>query len=61
MIWTLCSINDKFLFAGDSTGRLLILDIKVGNINQEINEHKGDILSMCFNNNLEKPIIIIVE
>ena len=57
MIWTLCSINDKFLFAGDSTGRLLILDIKVGNINQEINEHKGDILTMCFNNNLEKPII----
>ena len=57
MIWTLCSINNQFLFAGDSTGRLLILDIKVGNINQEINEHKGDILTMCFNNNLEKPII----
>jgi len=57
MIWTLCSINSQFLFAGDSTGRVLILDIKVGNINQEINEHKGDILTMCFNNNLEQPII----
>ena len=51
MIWTLCSINSQFLFAGDSTGRVLILDMKVGNINQEINEHKGDILTMCFNNN----------
>ena len=57
MIWTLCSINAQFLFAGDSKGRLLILDMKTGNINQEINEHKGDILTMCFNNNLEKPII----
>ena len=57
MIWTLCSINSQFLFAGDSTGRVLILDMKVGNINQEINEHKGDILTMCFNNNLEQPII----
>ena len=57
MIWTLCSINSQFLFAGDSTGRILILDIKVGNINQEIHEHKGDILTICFNNNLEKPII----
>ena len=57
MIWTLCSINSQFLFVGDSTGRVLILDIKVGNINQEIQEHKGDILTMCFNNNLEKPII----
>ena len=57
MIWSLCSINSKYLFAGDSTGRLLILDMKTGNINQEINEHKGDILTMCFNNNLEKPII----
>ena len=57
MIWSLCSINTKYLFAGDSTGRLLILDMKTGNITQEINEHKGDILTMCFNNNLEKPII----
>ena len=57
MIWTLCSINSQFLFAGDSKGRVLILDMKVGNINQEINEHKGDILTMCFNNNLEQPII----
>jgi WD40 repeat protein len=57
MIWILCSINSQFLFAGDSTGRVLILDMKVGNINQEINEHKGDILTMCFNNNLEQPII----
>ena len=57
MIWSLCSINTKYLFAGDSAGRLLILDVKTGNINQEINEHKGDILTMCFNNNLEKPII----
>ena len=57
MIWTLCSINSQFLFAGDSTGRVLILNMKVGNINQEINEHKGDILTMCFNNNLEQPII----
>ena len=57
MIWTLCSINSQFLFAGDSTGRVLILDIKVGNINQEIQEHKGDILTMCFNKNLEQPII----
>ena len=57
MIWSLCSINSKFLFAGDSTGRLLIIDIKVGNIIQEIKEHKGDILTICFNNNIEQPII----
>ena len=57
LIWTICSINTQFLFAGDSNGRLLILDMKIGNIIQEINEHKGDILTMCFNNNLENPII----
>ena len=57
LIWTLCSINSQYLFAGDSNGRLLILDMKVGNITQEINEHKGDILTMCFNNNLNQPII----
>ena len=57
LIWTICSINTQYLFAGDSNGRLLILDMKIGNIIQEINEHKGDILTMCFNNNLENPII----
>ena len=57
LIWSICSINPQYLFAGDSNGRLLILDMKIGNITQEINEHKGDILTMCFNNNLEKPII----
>ena len=57
LIWTICSINSQFLFAGDSNGRLLILDMIIGNIIQEINEHKGDILTICFNNNLEEPII----
>ena len=57
LIWTICSINTQYLFAGDSNGRLLVLDMKIGNIIQEINEHKGDILTMCFNNNLENPII----
>ena len=57
LIWSICSINSQFLFAGDSNGVLLILDMKIGNISQEINEHKGDILTICFNNNLEKPII----
>ena len=57
LIWTICSINSQYLFAGDSNGRLLILDMKVGIIIQEIKEHKGDILTMCFNNNLNQPII----
>lgn len=57
LIWSICSLNSQFLFAGDSHGRLLILDMQIGNITQEINEHKGDILTLCFNNNLEKPII----
>ena len=57
LIWSICSINTQYLFAGDSTGRLLILDMNVGNIVQEISEHKGDILTMCFNNNIEEPIV----
>ena len=57
LIWTICSINSQYLFAGDSNGRLLILDMNVGNIFQEIYEHKGDILTMTFNNNLAEPII----
>ena len=57
LIWSICSINTQYLFAGDSTGRLLILDMNVGNIVQEIIEHKGDILTMCFNNNIEEPIV----
>jgi len=57
LIWTICSINSQFLFAGDSNGRLLILDMNIGNIIQEIAEHKGDILTMSFNNNLEDPVV----
>ena len=57
LIWSICSINTKYLFAGDSNGHLLILDMQIGNITQEIKEHNGDILTICFNNNLEKPII----
>ena len=57
LIWSICSINTQYLFAGDSTGLLLILDMNVGNIVQEISEHKGDILTMCFNNNIEEPIV----
>ena len=57
LIWTVCSINSQFLFAGDSNGRLLILDMNIGNIIQEICEHKGDILTMSFNNNLEDPVV----
>ena len=57
LIWSICSINTQYLFAGDSNGRLLVLDMQVGNITQEIKEHNGDILTICFNNNLEQPII----
>ena len=57
LIWSICSINSQFLFAGDSNGRLLILDMNIGNIIQEIAEHKGDILTMTFNNNLEDPVV----
>ena len=51
LIWAICSIDNKFLACGDSTGRLIICDMSLGVIIQEFKEHIGAILTICFNNN----------
>ena len=50
LIWAICSIDNKFLACGDSTGRLTICDMNLGVIIQEFKEHISAILSICSNN-----------
>lgn len=52
MIWALCSINEKFLASGDSSGTFRIWDSKFGVLTKEFKEHEADILSICLNNNV---------
>lgn len=57
LMWSLCSINSKFLLCGDSTGKLLVYDINFGVLVKEFKEHTGDILTIISNNNLNEPCV----
>ena len=55
LIWTMCSINSKYLLCGDSTGKLLVYDINFGVLVKEFKEHTADILSIVSNGNPNEP------
>ena len=50
LIWSLCSINSKYLLCGASNGSLLVYDINFGVLVKEFKEHVGDILTITCNN-----------
>ena len=50
LIWSLCSINSKYLLCGTSNGSLLVYDINFGVLVKEFKEHVGDILTITCNN-----------
>ena len=55
-IWSINSIDSQFLLCGDSIGKLLIYDIKLGILIKEFNEHKAPILSIISNKSIQNPI-----
>ena len=55
-IWSINSIDSQFLLCGDSLGKLLIYDIKLGILIKEFNEHKAPILSIISNKSIQNPI-----
>lgn len=50
LIWSLCSINSKYLLCGTSNGSLLVYDINFGVLVKEFKEHAADILAITCNN-----------